>query len=64
MKFIYGLIVASALIFSAVFYLYARPLWVPVYQKVLGKVSVADVLDNYGAEAQARVALQRYLTFF
>lgn len=55
MKFIYGLIVVCALIFSAVFYLYARPLWVPVYQKVLGKVSVADVLDNYGADAQARL---------
>jgi hypothetical protein len=55
MKFLYGLIVASILILSAVFYLYARPLWVPVYQKVVGKVTVSDIVEHYGADAQERL---------
>lgn len=40
---------------SAVLYVYARPVWVPVYQKVVGKRSIDDVVKQYGEIAEARL---------
>ena len=36
-------------------YHYARPLWVPVYQAVVGKRTVNDVIDTHGTKAKANL---------
>ncbi|MCC6794194.1 MAG: L,D-transpeptidase family protein [Candidatus Hydrogenedentes bacterium] len=39
-----------------VFYRFGAPLWVPIYYKVMGKRTVADVLGQYGPSARSRLA--------
>mgnify|MGYP001552733647 CR=1 FL=1 len=46
-----ALIIALAALFVA-----GRPLWLPIYQQVMGKRSVNDVLVTYGPEARQRLA--------
>lgn len=36
-------------------YKHASTLWEPIYQKVAGKMSVNDVIERYGAEAESRL---------
>ncbi len=37
-------------------YLFGRSLWVPVYQQVVGKQSLAQVMETYGPRARSRLA--------
>ena len=53
MRLIFILILVLAVGFS--FYQWGRPLWVPVYQKVVGKRTVDDVLKRYGDKAKQRL---------
>ena len=41
-----------SIIAAILFYSYARPIWVPAYQKVVGKQSVNDVIQRYGDKAE------------
>lgn len=52
-----SLILIGLLILATVIavYFYARPLWVPAVNKVVGKRTVADVVDTYGDNARARL---------
>ncbi|MGV7222009.1 MAG: L,D-transpeptidase family protein [Nitrospinales bacterium] len=38
------------------FYIFGRGIWVPVYQKFSGKLTVADAIKNYGEDATLRLA--------
>ncbi len=40
---------------AAVTYVYARPLWVPVWYQVIGARTVDDVTGRYGPEARRRI---------
>ncbi|WP_016956693.1 L,D-transpeptidase family protein [Catenovulum agarivorans] len=43
------------LVGSPILYLYARPMWVPAYQKIMGKSTVEQVVADYGADAKSRL---------
>ncbi len=44
------------LIAIPVLYRFGTPVWVPIYYKVMGKRTVADVLEQYGSATRARLA--------
>lgn len=49
------LIIAASLVGAVCVYLFMRPIWVPIYQKVLGKQTVSDVVTEYGRESNNRL---------
>lgn len=52
----YKLLAVLVISFSVTFtYFYLRPVWVPLYQKVAGKQTVATVISNYGADSEKRL---------
>lgn len=46
----------ALLIAIPVFYRFGTPIWVPIYYKVMGKRTVAEVLEQYGPAARSRLA--------
>ena len=53
-KLFYGGIVVVALVLAGTYWSWAG-LWVPMYQKLAGQRTVADVLERYGPAAQERL---------
>lgn len=53
-KFLLFLLV-SIILAAPLFYTYGRSIWVPVYYKIAGNRSVADVIQIYGKEASNRI---------
>ncbi|MCG8426743.1 MAG: hypothetical protein MI754_05220 [Chromatiales bacterium] len=49
-----GLVIIT-LLAGAVIYVYGRSIWVPVYQKIVGKKTVADVVSQYGENSRLRL---------
>ncbi len=47
--------VAVFLVLLVTIFTYGRPIWVPVYHKIVGKQTVEDVLKKYGAAARSRL---------
>lgn len=47
--------VALLLLIVVALYLFARPLWYPMVSKIVGKRSVAEVVERYGEQARARL---------
>ena len=46
----------AILVGSIAMYFYGRPFWVPMYQKVVGKRTVSDVVSLYGESARDRLS--------
>ncbi|EWH08983.1 hypothetical protein DS2_14904 [Catenovulum agarivorans DS-2] len=40
---------------ASTLYIYGRPMWVPVYQKIVGKRTISDVVAQYGEESKSRL---------
>jgi len=55
-KRVIGLAALGALCTTAAFYVYGRSVWVPAYQALVGRQTLAQVLAAYGASARARLA--------
>ncbi|KAF7783519.1 hypothetical protein PRUB_a3306 [Pseudoalteromonas rubra] len=49
------LTIAALLIGIVCVYLFMRPIWVPMYQKVVGKQTVSDVVSRYESETHNRL---------
>ena len=49
------LILFAAMIGTLLLYQYGRSLWIPVYLKIIGKRTVAEVVEEYGPRATERV---------
>ena len=54
-KIVSCLIIFITLI-SAAAYVYARPIWIPIYTKIIGKKSVNDVIAKYETETEKRLS--------
>jgi murein L,D-transpeptidase YafK len=52
----FTLVVVAILIGCIAMYLYGRSFWVPVYQKIIRKKTVSDVVATYGDTARERLA--------
>ncbi len=55
MNIIKYLAIAALIIGITCVYLFMRPIWVPIYQKVVGKQTVSDVVNAYGNTSRDRL---------
>jgi len=54
-RFKLSLFVVISVLLLWLFYSYGRSIWVPVYQRVVGKETVQSVLSQYGNRAESRL---------
>ena len=50
-----ALSIVAIFVLLIVGYYFMRPTWVPVYQKIVGKQTVLDVIEEYGHSAEVRL---------